>query len=158
MAQGKLLKPFGAPQAPQITHTCFSAGPSGAPQIWGADNAPNFSHINFFTADEGSGFQDGRRGAAPKAGVSRVYIQGLGKIIGTLPFLVLYLERPTRAAPIVGGFACFSNSDMVLDMVRGSRKTQKLGSFGCRSSSHASTNNLPFFQNQLGHALLINNN
>ena len=36
-----------------------------------------------------------------------VYLQGLYKIIGTLPFLVLYLKRPTRAAPIVGGLAVF---------------------------------------------------
>ena len=34
-------------------------------------------------------------------------IQGLDKIIGTLPFLELYLRRPTRAAPIVGGLAVF---------------------------------------------------
>ena len=35
------------------------------------------------------------------------YIQGLDKIIGTPPFLVLYLKRPTRATPIVGGLAVF---------------------------------------------------
>ena len=35
------------------------------------------------------------------------YLHGLDKIIGKLPFLVLYLKRPTRAAPIVGGHAVF---------------------------------------------------
>ena len=35
------------------------------------------------------------------------YLQGLDKIIGTLPFIVLYLKKPTRAAPIVGGSAVF---------------------------------------------------
>ena len=34
-------------------------------------------------------------------------IQVLDKIVGTLPFLVLYLKRPTRATPIVGGLAVF---------------------------------------------------
>ena len=34
-------------------------------------------------------------------------IQGLDKIIGTLPFLVLYLKRPTTAAPIVGSLVFF---------------------------------------------------
>ena len=34
-------------------------------------------------------------------------IQGLDKIIGTLPFLVLYLKRPTRTAPIVEGLDVF---------------------------------------------------
>ena len=34
-------------------------------------------------------------------------IHVLDKIIGTPPFLVLYLKKPTRAAPIVGGLAVF---------------------------------------------------
>ena len=34
-------------------------------------------------------------------------IQGLDKIIGTLPFLILYLKRPTRAAPIDADLAVF---------------------------------------------------
>ena len=34
-------------------------------------------------------------------------IQWLDNIIGTLPFLVLCLKRPIRAAPIVGGLAVF---------------------------------------------------
>ena len=34
-------------------------------------------------------------------------IHGLDRIMGTLPFLVLYPKRPTRAAPIVGGLVVY---------------------------------------------------
>ena len=36
-----------------------------------------------------------------------LFIHYLDKVIGTLPFLVLYLKRPTRAAPIDGGLVVY---------------------------------------------------
>ena len=47
----------------------------------------------------------------------RNLIQTLDKIIGTLPFLVLYLGRPTRLLRLLEVLPCFWNSDMVLDKV-----------------------------------------
>ena len=77
-------------------------------------------------------------------GFLNVDMQGLDKISGTLPFLVLYLKMPTRAAPIVGGLALFFES-WHGPWYGSARKTQKLGSFYYWSSRHARTNNLPFF-------------